>query len=214
MALFTPPIVTFGDIAGFAPDGNPVTTAMSHFNANGFDYYLLSSDTAPQEFATVTGTTFNGVVGGFAGLNKSLTLDGERLYIGQALRVTFDNTTGVTDLDLTDMIVSDDDNRIQLNGQNRAPLSEAGVATEVVTGDDRSVSGFHTTNAGAGDTQMVLASPPTCSLAARAMTFCPAAPGPIRLPLARATMCWTAARAATTCAAMAVPTALSLPPMA
>ena len=57
-----------------------------------------------------------------------MTLDDEKLFIGQALMVTFDGTNDPTAQVLQDIIVSDDDNRIQFNGVNRAPTSEAGVA--------------------------------------------------------------------------------------
>ena len=154
--LVAAPLIDFGDVSGTALDGSVLTTSMVHFNTGGFDYFLLDSDVAPQEFATFTTFSSGGVAGSFFDLNKSVTLDHEKLYIGQALTITFDNTSGITGQSIEDLVVSDDDNRIQFNGQNGAPNSETGVGAQVALGAERSVHDFNVTNAGAGDTQMVL----------------------------------------------------------
>ena len=155
VALATPPAIDFGTLTGTALDGSPLGIAMTHFNTGGFDYYLLDSNTAPQEFAAVTSGSNAGVVGGFPYLGESVTLDAERLFIGQALQVTFNGANQATALSVTDAIISDDDNRIQFNGLNGAPNSETGVAAQALLGGEV-FTGFNTTNAGAGDTQMVL----------------------------------------------------------
>ena len=147
--------MNFGDIQGTTLNGSLVFCSMTHFNSGGADYYLLDSDTTPQDFATVTATSNGGNVGAFAYLNKSMSLDQGALLNGRALVVTFDGSVP-TAQQVDTVIVNDDDGRIQFNGQNGQPNNETGAAAQIVLGEGRLVQSFNTGNAGAGDTQMVL----------------------------------------------------------
>ena len=169
VALGATPLIDFGTVVGTALDGSFLSIAMTHFEIGGVDYYMLDKDSAPQEFATVTGATIAGVVGGFPALGKGVTLDDEKLFIGKALVVTFNGANQPVADAITEVIVTDDDNRIQFNGLNGAPNSEVGVAAEALLGG-QTFTGFNTTNAGAGDTQMVLVEV-TCQTTSGTVTF-------------------------------------------
>ena len=120
VALALAPIVNFGDIQGISPDGSPISCTMTRFSSGGADYYFLDSDTAPQDFASVTSNINGGIVSSLAYLNKSISLDKGALLNGQALVVTFHGgTADAQQLDI--VIVNDDDRRIQFNGEYGQP---------------------------------------------------------------------------------------------
>ena len=165
VALAVAPIVDFGTVNGTALDGSFLSSSVTHFNTGGFDYYMLDSNIAPQEFATVTTASAAGIVGGFPYLGHSVTLDDEKLFIGQSLQVRFDGTNPPETQGVVDVVVNDDENRIQINGQS----GEVGVKTQAVLGG-QTFTEFNVFPTGSGPSEMVLVEV-TCQTATGTATF-------------------------------------------
>ena len=75
---------------------------------------------------------------------------------GDALVLTYSASDVLTGTEVSTFTVYDDDRLIQFDGQNGAPDSETGDAANGHFGYQGQEFSFNTTNAGAGDTQMVL----------------------------------------------------------
>ena len=152
VTLALAPVIDFGSITGTALDGSALSGGVTHFNSGGFDYYMLDSNIAPQEFAAVTSASNAGIVGGFPYLPHSVTLDDAKLFIGQALYVIVDGANQPSTQGIVDVVVNDDDNRIQINGLS----AEVGVTPMAFLGG-QNITEFDGFDSGSGATGMVLA---------------------------------------------------------
>ncbi len=147
----TPPVLDLRLITGTLLDGSAYSYDAFHFTARGKDFYILPSEIAPESVGAVATSTMDGTVTATPYLSLNLGADDLSLPAGRALVVSFTGGTA-TSSRIGTLAVSDDDSRIQFDGQNGAPNSETGLAAQVLLDDGHGAFGFNTTGPG----QMVL----------------------------------------------------------
>lgn len=140
------------EIAGF-----PGVTGFSavSFVVDG-DTYFFGTGNDPARFTLIVNIAQDAPVGGTAYTSRNLVVDEGREFVGDAL-VLYRSTGGSLILQETQTItVFDDDNRIEFNGANGAPNSETGGTPVAWLGDSANNVDFNVTDAGFGDTDLVL----------------------------------------------------------
>ena len=155
VALAAAPAVDVGVVDFQRIDSQASQTVAMHFSVGAVDYYMLPAATPADLIDLVTGFNSFGPVGGINYTSYGGVIDDGAEYRGSALVQTFNQSGVLQTTDVQFVTVLDDDNRIEFDGTNGAPLSETGGQAVAVMGNGADVD-FNITDAGAGDTKMVL----------------------------------------------------------
>lgn len=153
VALAAAPVVDVGFVDYQWIDGDIGQTLAMHFSIGNKDYYMLTSAFPADVIDSSTGFTSFGTVGGIHYTTYGGIVDDGKQFRGDALVLTTNG--GVTVTDVQTMTVLDDDGTIQFDGSNGAPNSEVKGQAVAIMGNGADVD-FNVTDAGAGDTKMVM----------------------------------------------------------
>jgi len=155
VTLAAAPVVDVGVADYIWIDGQAAQTVSMHFSIGVVDYYMLPAGHPGDVIEAITGFNSFGAVGNINYTSYGAVIDDGAQYRGDALVQTFNLSGVLQTTDIQSVAVLDDDNRIEFDGTNGAPLSETDGQAVAVMGNGADVS-FNTTDAGAGDTLMVL----------------------------------------------------------
>ena len=153
VTLAAAPVVDVGTVDYQWIDGGTGQALAMHFSIGNKDYYMVNSAFPPDVFDRSTGFTSFGTVGGIHYTTYGGIVDDGKEFRGDALVLTTNG--GVTVTDVQRITVLDDENTIQFEGSNGAPNSEVKGQAVAIMGNGADVD-FNVTDAGAGDTKMVM----------------------------------------------------------
>jgi Ca2+-binding RTX toxin-like protein len=148
--LASAPQVFVGSLEVTLLNGVARTPLTMTFSQGGNDYYMIEPNLPVDTIGATGGFTSFGEVGGISyAVYGATTVDLDRPYQGTALIQTFDSADMLTFSQIDTVTVYDDDKKIQLTGETDGdPLGNFGYQGQEYS--------FNDSDAGAGDTRMVL----------------------------------------------------------